>query len=315
MHNGANHNDIENSQPSPAQNLHFLICTTSAISIRSLQTLLLSASSQSSKVDPRLRSITVPLLPPSSERQAKRWSEEYWPTAYKGGNPYGPHPVIVDRTSQEIHSQVGHFMSLAIRAGVATSIERKGESFGAVIIERSRGGGTEILAAAGDARWEGIVGDLRQGCGNAVAHAVMRAIGMVAKKRRSLLQNELQATILPDSFVEEPLTQLEKDQYAKSTLVPGGYLCLDLELYITHEPCVMCCMAINHSRFGKVIFGERMPLTGGLTAEHVNDGSLNIQYGGYGLCWRQELNWKFMVWQWVNDDDVHMTSRLRGIHV
>lgn len=251
----------------------------------------------------------MPLLPPSSEDQARRWSQEYWPTTYKGGNPHGPHPVIVARASQEIQSQVSQFMGLAIGAGLAAWIESKGEPFGAVVIERNREEGAVVLAAAGDARWEGIGSDRRQGCGNVVAHAVMRVIGMVARKRRSLLQDESQGPSLPDSFAEEPLTQIEMDEFAKSTIAPGGYLCLDLELYVTHEPCVMCCMAINHSRFGKVVFSERMPLTGGLAADHGSSDSYNIKHGGYGLWWRQELNWKFLAWQWVNDDNLHMKSK------
>jgi len=315
VRDGTNHDEIEASRPCLAQSLHFLICSTSAISLRSLRTLLLSIDSQSSEVDPYLRPITVPLLPPSSEDQAKRWSQEYWPTNYKGGNPYGPHPVIVARASQEIQSQVGYFMGLATRAGLATSIERKGEPFGAVVVERSQGEGAIVLAAAGDARWEGIGSSLRHGCGNTLAHAVMRVIGMVAKKRRSLVQDGLQATNLPDSFEEEPLTHIEKDEYSKSTVAPGGYLCLDLELYVTHEPCVMCCMAINHSRFGKVVFGEHMPMTGGLTAEHASNHSHNIKYGVYGLWWRQELNWKFLTWQWVCDNNLHIGSKSQGVQV
>jgi len=315
VRNGANRDEIEASRPCPAQSLHFLICATSATSLESLRSLLLSIDHQGGRLDPHLRPVTVPLFPPSSEDQAKRWSQEYWPTTYKGGNPFGPHPVIVTRASQEMQSEVGRFMGLAIRAGLATSIENKGESFGAVVIDRSQGEGPELLAAAGDARWEGIGQGSRQGCGNAMAHAVMRVIGMVAEKRRSLLQDDLQTASSPDSFEEDPLTHIEKDEYAKSTIAPGGYLCLDLELYVTHEPCVMCCMAINHSRFGRVVFGECMPLTGGLIAEHNKDDSRNIKYGGYGLWWRQELNWKFLAWQWVGSNDLQMGSKFQGVHV
>ncbi|TQS35729.1 hypothetical protein Golomagni_03843 [Golovinomyces magnicellulatus] len=70
-----------------------------------------------------------------------------------------------------------------------------------------------------------------------------------------------------------------------------GYLCQDLEIYCTHEPCVMCSMAMVHSRFRRVVFETRMPYTGGLTA----DGML-----GYGLFWRKELNWTMLAWQRQN---------------
>jgi hypothetical protein len=71
----------------------------------------------------------------------------------------------------------------------------------------------------------------------------------------------------PGDFLAEPLTEREHKHYYQESLVAGGYLCLDLELYVTHEPCVMCTMAALHARFGRVIFMKEMPLTGALAAE------------------------------------------------
>ena len=91
-----------------------------------------------------------------------------------------------------------------------------------------------------------------------------------------------------DIFQDKPILAAEKEHYDPSGTTTG-YLCHDLEIYCTHEPCVMCSMAILHSRFGKVIFQHRMPKTGGLCAE----GDL-----GHGLFWRKELNWTLLAWQW-----------------
>ncbi|RMD43228.1 hypothetical protein DV735_g1931, partial [Chaetothyriales sp. CBS 134920] len=64
-----------------------------------------------------------------------------------------------------------------------------------------------------------------------------------------------------------------------------GYLCSGLDLYLTHEPCVCCGMAMIHSRFRACVFEKPLAGSGGLTArDHVH--SL-----GYGLFWRRELNW------------------------
>jgi tRNA-specific adenosine deaminase 3 len=90
-------------------------------------------------------------------------------------------------------------------------------------------------------------------------------------------------------FQDKPFLAAERNHYDQPA-TEAGYLCHDLEIYCTHEPCIMCSMAIVHSRFGKAIFQHRMPKTGGMCA----DGDL-----GHGLFWRKELNWTLLAWQWL----------------
>ncbi|KUJ08543.1 cytidine deaminase-like protein [Mollisia scopiformis] len=91
-----------------------------------------------------------------------------------------------------------------------------------------------------------------------------------------------------DIFQDHPILSIEKKHFDPDGN-QNGYLCHDLEIYCTHEPCVMCSMAIVHSRFGRVVFENRMKKTGGMCA----DGEL-----GHGLAWRKELNWTLLAWQW-----------------
>ena len=307
------------NEPSTPATLQFLACTTRSISSERLHQLFLSTNVfATTQTEPHICTIKVPVTPPLSHEQAKQLSQQYWPTVYKGGNPFGPHPAIVTRAVDEIQSQAGHYMDLATRAAEATSADGKGELFGAVVVERSNSEGPSIVAVAGDARWENITEPRSQGNGNIMAHPVMRVIGMVAKLR--LTASDTHKTHKtsdgkqPNYFADEPLTTFEKDITSQSKLAPGGYLCLDLELYLTHEPCVMCSMAINHSRFGRVVFGQRMPRTGGLTADVVADddsvASMTEEEAAprpcYGLWWCEKLNWKFLTWQWVDEE---MTER------
>jgi tRNA-specific adenosine deaminase 3 len=156
------------------------------------------------------------------------------------------------------------------------------------------------------------------GCtsGNVMAHSVMRALGMVGRKRLRCASQPMQSAAAKAEsnfaavgldhdekardafFLDLPITPLEQEYFVKDNIKPDGYLCLKLEVFLTHEPCMMCSMALVHSRVGRVIFKHRMPKTGGLTAEMARNDSGPIGLG-YGLCWRKELNWQFMCWEWT----------------
>ena len=303
--------------------LHYLVCPASVINVDGLGTIFCSIEvSLGIHFNPQLRLIPVPLYPPTSEKQAKDWSRAYWPTVYKGGNPFGPHPSLVSRSQEDVRGRAARCMSLARRAGEEVTLAGQGEPVGAVIVDHSRGEGGSVIVVAGDARWRHIDKAGESGNGNVTAHAVMRAIGMVARKRRALLHEGLvsgHCTEDSNLDADRPLTALEREVYTTSPVSHDGYLCLDLELYVTHEPCVMCSMAILHSRFSRVIFGQRMLRTGGLTAVSQNkSGSLsnNESHGlGYGLFWRQELNWRHLAWQWVAEDEYQVFISTLDIHV
>ena len=318
--------------------LYLLICAASILPKERLVKILSSLPPfAGGTLDPTVHTIQIPLVPPTSEEQSKQWSQQYWPTVYKRNNPFGPHPSIVSRAEDEIRPLTGQWMALAARAGLEAATASIGEAIGAVIVDRNAPRGCSIVAVAGDARWKDENTQHnrpRQGSGNVMAHAVMRAVGMVAQKRCTPLPRRDQKPTDPAEamvFADEPLTPVERAVYSEDTLAAGGYLCLDLEIYITHEPCIMCSMALLHSRLGRVIFGKRMRRTGGLTAEieestsiispslgfsdvHIEPVSNMLDQSnqtqrcpvaglGYGLFWRPELNWKLLGWQWLDNED------------
>lgn len=100
------------------------------------------------------------------------------------------------------------------------------------------------------------------------------------------------------------------------TRAQGGYLCTDLDIYLSHEPCLCCSMGMLLSRFRAVIFPRRGRLeSGGLASEPVVapvaeeldqaastvDGQHQREY--YGLHWRKELNWRALGFEFVEDGD------------
>lgn len=287
--------------------LHLLVCAVTDLNQGHVEALLaFDDIFDPGDVHPPISIITVPGIPPASEAQAKRWSQEYWPTIYKGHNPYGAQPALISRAVSELEEGgADEQMHLARKVGKEASTACIGEDVGVAVVERNETGNVAVVMVAGDARWDLSGQPIAQegDNGNAMAHAVMRAIGLIAKKRQPTSAGAPTTNNSgSDAFVDHPLTPLEKEAYAKSSIDPAGYLCLGLEFYLTHEPCVMCSMALVHSRVSRVIFEKRMPLTGGLTA-----GSGECQDGdspglGYGLFWLPSLNWKFLTWQWMLDD-------------
>lgn len=280
--------------------LHFLLGPTSDLSFENVIKVLESFQARSPhNLLYKLRTMTVPSFPPTSEQQAQQWSRNYWPTIYRQNNPFGPHLNIITHAEDEILDQAWQWMNLATSAGNAVLHASFGEPVGAVIVNRNSDRTSQLIAAAGDARWGEVVNDARSGCGNVMAHAVLRAIGLVARKRRNAIHEGV-----TDVCSDRPLTSIEVDAYSRGRLLPGGYLCAGLEMYVTHEPCVMCSMAILHSRFARVVFGKRLPCTGALAAEISREESFEtkqIQSSlGYGLFWRHELNWKLPAWQWLD---------------
>lgn len=45
---------------------------------------------------------------------------------------------------------------------------------------------------------------------------------------------------------------------------PTAYLANNLDVFVSHEPCAMCAMALVHSRVGRVFYGYANPVHGGL---------------------------------------------------
>ncbi|OAA67837.1 ribonuclease [Niveomyces insectorum RCEF 264] len=367
-----------------------------------------------------IASIPVPLLAPTSQIQAALWTTQFWPTMYRKNNPLGPHPSMVVRATDEIAADAPIWMAVAHDVATKAKEAGYGEAMGACIVLRGSQG-PRLVAVAGDGRWQQQ--PKPHTTGNPMAHAVLRAISMVAQKlvraekrsqrkkgasgetqknqgtqelsgmqgtqetqgstskadvgdntnnnitnngadaecgraspsprdvqdmSTSQVHNEVQDRVRDrlsrnrnrgqlgrrqrlayEPFQDKPLLEEESRIFVEEHPRPDGYLCHGLELYVTHEPCAMCSMAILHSRMGKVVFANRMPLTGGLSAEdriltpsstygnfptgkkNRNGGSggggggvgSNGEYNGngihgLGLFWRRELNWSLLAWEW-----------------
>ncbi|KFY48405.1 hypothetical protein V495_01361 [Pseudogymnoascus sp. VKM F-4514 (FW-929)] len=298
------------SQVSPSQStalasdeqtsLCLLVAPTGSIDLPALKDCISNVLPLLEDKGPAVWTIPVPQLAPTSQCQAKKWTETHWPTVYKKNNPFGPHPHILSRAEDEIAHDLNRWMAMAHSVAHASSSSGIGEGIGAVIVLRENGS-SRALALAGDARWASRKTFPK---GNVMAHAVLRAVGMIAQKVRAA-EGENNCAPPPSSldelesamFLDIPTHPEEHSVFNEGTVSPDGYLCHNLEIYLTHEPCVMCSMALLHSRFGRVVIDSRAPATGGLCSEGISVGQPHTPRLGHGLFWRKELNWSLLAWE------------------
>ncbi|WWD18013.1 hypothetical protein CI109_102460 [Kwoniella shandongensis] len=82
----------------------------------------------------------------------------------------------------------------------------------------------------------------------------------------------------------------------------ADYLLTSLTLFISHEPCVMCSMALLHSRVKEVFYV--FPRKNGGGFENTKEG------GGFGIHARRDLNHRFEVWKWDGEVDEQVRKEL-----
>lgn len=134
---------------------------------------------------PRCFPIIVPLHAPLHEKQAKEWSEKYWPCIF---NPAAqliqdaPPPHLIRKTKVELETlETDNWIKLAELVAEEAHVSGRGLGVGAVVVDPVT---KEVIAAAGDARfYPGVRTDMSndQG-GRPEFHALMRVISMVANK-------------------------------------------------------------------------------------------------------------------------------------
>ncbi|KAF8426544.1 cytidine deaminase-like protein [Tirmania nivea] len=264
---------------------------------------------------PEVSTIEVPLHASISQEQADEWSTLYWPAIYKRGNPFGPHPPYVEQTINKTLPKVPEYMKLVREVAKQALNSGNGIEVGALVVDPSN---EEVVAIAGDGRHMTFGADAKtRGCtwGNPLEHAVMRVVGMVAAKRK--LREDLEigtkdtATLIDTEKkgrgdTSSPICNhiyRSTNVFVQGFKETGEYLCHNHIVYLTHEPCVMCSMALIHSRIGMVVIDGRKKADSGGSGSEAEKSSDSGMGAGYGLFWRKELNWKFLAFEWIENGE------------
>ncbi|KAG6877127.1 hypothetical protein C0993_010079 [Termitomyces sp. T159_Od127] len=101
--------------------------------------------------------------------------------------------------------------------------------------------------------------DTRQSSAHPLRHAVINVVRKMADYQAS---SSTPARIETPSRLTSsgPVTPNSVDVEARNG---ANYLLTSLTMFTTHEPCIMCSMALIHSRVKEIIFLVKMPRTGG----------------------------------------------------
>ncbi|GAB1607341.1 probable inactive tRNA-specific adenosine deaminase-like protein 3 [Argonauta hians] len=121
--------------------------------------------------------------------------------------------------------------------------------------------------------------DLCSQSNHSLKHAVMVCIDLVARSQGGGVWK-------PQGLVEYSSTGSHFNITGENLKMDSQpYLCTDYDLYVTQEPCVMCAMALIHSRINRVFYGVPSP-----------DGALGSRYK---LHTQKNLNHHYQVFRGV----------------
>jgi len=227
-----------------------------------------------------------------------------WPTVYS------PHltPKPLEHTTADIE-RVHLAMTLIVMQ--AQSALAAGDVCALCILERDKSHISQLPIAAcvlqdQFLRSPVVVSDTRNSSKHPLRHAVLNLIREVASLTTSHPYPQVQefdtipvSGISSNFFRPNSTSTLESPSFyspqdlthqavasTKEPLQNGeSYQLTNRTLYITHEPCIMCTMALVHARVKEVVFIHSMPTTGGC--------------GGTVLVPElKTVNHRFNVWRW-----------------
>ncbi|KAK9709240.1 tRNA-specific adenosine deaminase subunit tad3, variant 2 [Basidiobolus ranarum] len=196
-------------------------------------------------IQPKIQQVSK--YPPLTRIQFEDW-KRLWPLNYREDANRNP------KISDEELLKIKENMNLAIEM-LKEGKNKEEFPVGAVMIDPRNG---EIITQCHDTRMSS---------GNPLNHATMNAIHQVAEVLRRGKHS--------DSEVPS------KRKAEQDDATP--YLCSEYDLYVTREPCVMCSMALVHSRIGRVFYSCENPTGGGLGSLYKihTHHSLNHHYTVY----------------------------------
>ncbi|KAL3232615.1 tRNA-specific adenosine deaminase subunit TAD3 [Nakaseomyces bracarensis] len=200
--------------------------------------------------------INVPREGPYEKEKVKEWSEMYWPLVWNGD----PNDQILN-DSVFLMDNIRYYLDIITAKANEAKMKTGYLPVVSLFVDpRSKDRNDFVLVE--DRRTHNSNGELAL----PIDHSIMVGINQVAKYEKSNRLNEE---------------------------VSQNYLCLNFDVYTTHEPCSMCSMALIHSRINRCIFVREMEKTGCFSPSSGN---------AYCMHANKKLNSKYEVFQWIGEE-------------
>ncbi|KAM6934927.1 putative inactive tRNA-specific adenosine deaminase-like protein 3 isoform 1-T1 [Xenentodon cancila] len=208
--------------------------------------------------------VKIPARPPLTRPQFELASQ-HWPTSFHEDKQVTVAlrgELFTPRQKAVMHM----YMTSALTAGIAAR-ELGMEAVGAVIVDPDE---ERIIAVGHDCRGN-----------HPLHHAVMVCIDLVAQSQGGGCYHFDSYSDCWFSLPKPNPFQEVSDSKARTQ----PYICTGYDLYVTREPCVMCAMALVHSRIGRVFYGTASA-----------DGALGTKFKIHS---HKDLNHRFEVYRGV----------------
>ncbi|XP_056387077.1 probable inactive tRNA-specific adenosine deaminase-like protein 3 isoform X2 [Hyla sarda] len=230
--------------------------------------------------------VSVPSRAARDQKEQQAWGS-IWPCTYhaKAKTIYLEEGSSGKGVPEQERLRIENNMHRALEAAQQNQ-SRGGKGVGAVIVDQESG---KVLTIGTDQT--GVKGA-------PLLHACMVVIDLVARQQVEGAYVQISSMKDVDKLhegtaigVKPKVDEKKKRKHLKEknggTEVP--YLCTGYEVYVTHEPCVMCSMALLHSRVSCVYYGCSSP-----------GGALGTYYR---IHCSPGLNHRFLVYRGVLEDD------------
>ena len=225
--------------------------------------------------------VRVPAGPPPDRAAAAEWGV-HWPLSVTSC------PARADADADAVPEAE----AAAMRAGIAAAEQQAaaaaaagGRCNGAVIVDPATGA---VVAAGRDASLPrpggGFAGWREGGAGaHPLRHAVIAALDEAARRDLATYHAPTTAQAAAELQGLDAAGVKRKHEASVALAAPRPYLCTGWDCYVVHEPCMMCAMALVHSRVRRVVYARPDAAAGALeSAARLQEvRSLNHRYDVY----------------------------------